>query len=112
MVSPFIFTLAGERPQWEEQNEPFYHLGQKTCIILLKSFCWIKFEIDNEIVEGKRLKLYTAAKKMYLGDKCVAVHVGYHLDMPGEQEVCGNFPFSCPLKRLLFLITTFLNPLK
>ncbi|KAJ8024280.1 hypothetical protein HOLleu_36972 [Holothuria leucospilota] len=82
----------GERPQWEEQEGKCCELQERICIIWLKSFCWTKFDIDDEIVEGKRLKLYTAAKKMYLEDMYAAVEVGYHLDMPGEQEILRMNP--------------------
>ncbi|KAJ8019369.1 Protein NLRC5 [Holothuria leucospilota] len=82
----------GDIPQWEEQIEQFYQLLDMTIIIQLKRFCWIKCEIDDEIVEAKRLKIYTAARKMYLEDKYAVVEVGYHLDMPGEQEILKMNP--------------------
>ncbi|KAJ8018498.1 Protein NLRC5 [Holothuria leucospilota] len=93
----------GERPQWEEQQEPFYDLHERLCTILLKSFCWIKFDIDDEIVEGKRLQLYTAAKKMYFEDMYAAVEVGYHLDLPGEQEILRINPHLILAQRRPFV---------
>lgn len=42
-------------------------------------------------MDGKRIKVYTAAKRIYLPDDIGEIEVGYHLDIPGEEEVWLTF---------------------
>ncbi|KAJ8018526.1 NACHT, LRR and PYD domains-containing protein 10 [Holothuria leucospilota] len=73
-------------PQWEEISCQ-HQLDETKCTIWLNRFCWTKFEVDGELVDGKRIKVYTAARKIFLPDDMAEIQVGYHLALPGEEEI-------------------------
>ncbi|KAJ8032709.1 hypothetical protein HOLleu_26311 [Holothuria leucospilota] len=85
-----VFTSyreQGAQPSWKEVIGQKYVLEDKTCTIWLERFSWVKYEIDDGIVEAKRIKIYTAAKPICVPDDIAEVVVGYHLDLPGTGEV-------------------------
>lgn len=91
-----------------------YQLAPKHCTIDLHSFCWVKYEIDSTIVEGKRLNLYTAAAKMTIHDNTTQVEVGFYPDLPGHGRVSSLFTllihriqFSKPRKSMKYLFSIF-----
>ncbi|KAJ8019334.1 Protein NLRC5 [Holothuria leucospilota] len=84
--------LEGSLPEWEEQTHLSYHLEDTTCIMLLDRLCWIKISIDDEIVKAKKLIVYTAARKLQPQDKVAEIHVGYYLDLPGQEQVIQDTP--------------------
>ncbi|KAJ8034782.1 Netrin receptor UNC5B [Holothuria leucospilota] len=86
LISDFYMT-AGGVTQWEEQTHISYHLEDTACIILLNSFCLVKFSVDTEIVEAIKLIVYTAARNLQPVDKVAEVHVGYYWDSPDERMV-------------------------
>ncbi|XP_071842585.1 uncharacterized protein [Apostichopus japonicus] len=77
----------GDTPVWEHMDTVAYQLAPKHCTIDLHSFCWVKYEIDSTIVEGKRLNLYTAAAKMTIHDNTTQVEVGFYPDLPGYGRI-------------------------
>ncbi|XP_071848885.1 uncharacterized protein [Apostichopus japonicus] len=80
----------GTQPLWRPQPDTPYVLTERNCVIKLKHFSWEKFEIGDEIVEGKRIVLY-AAKDMSSSQSMTLIHVGYYLDLPeGEMVVSIN----------------------
>lgn len=73
-------------PEWEEIASE-HQLDETKCTIRLHKFCWTKFEVDGKLVDGKRIKVYTAARRIYLPDDIAQIEFGYHLDLPGEEEI-------------------------
>ncbi|KAJ8034150.1 Protein NLRC5 [Holothuria leucospilota] len=80
------------QPKWEEVFDHRYVLDDKKCTIWMERFCWTKYEIDDEIVEAKKIQIYTAAKPVYVPDDIATVQVGYHLDLPGAGEILRQNP--------------------
>ncbi|PIK60580.1 hypothetical protein BSL78_02516 [Apostichopus japonicus] len=76
----------GTQPLWRPQPDTPYVLTERNCVIKLKHFSWEKFEIGDEIVEGKRIVLY-AAKDMSSSQSMTLIHVGYYLDLPEGEMV-------------------------
>lgn len=58
----------------------------------MKKFCWVTFRINNEIVEAKRLKIFTGGDKIMDTDSDSTVHVGYCNDVPGNEDVSSDVP--------------------
>ena len=52
----------------------------------LKCFSWEKFDIGDEVVEGKNIMLYSA-KNLTSTETKMLLHIGYYLDLPGGGEV-------------------------
>ncbi|PIK51570.1 hypothetical protein BSL78_11532 [Apostichopus japonicus] len=74
-------------PIWEEDSNAKYVLDETSCVIFLKSFCWVKYEVNNKIVEAKRIRVYTAGNRLkYTGDTLAEIEVGYHWDLPNARE--------------------------
>ncbi|KAJ8044256.1 NACHT, LRR and PYD domains-containing protein 10 [Holothuria leucospilota] len=76
-----------EEPRWEEATDLNFILADRTCTIWLKKFCWTKIEIDEEIVEGKWIQVYTAAEPICVPDDIAEIEVGYHVDLPGAGKI-------------------------
>ncbi|KAJ8034548.1 SH3 domain-containing kinase-binding protein 1 [Holothuria leucospilota] len=91
------------QPRWEEVFDHRYILDDKKCTIWMKRFCWTKYEIDDEIVEAKRIQIYTAAKPVCVPDYITAIQVGYHLDLPGAGEVLRQNPSLIVDQRMPYL---------
>ncbi|KAJ8034173.1 Netrin receptor UNC5D [Holothuria leucospilota] len=84
-----IFTShhkKGTHPFWEEDKNVSYHVEDTTCIILLNSFSWYRYCIDDEIVIAKKIVVYAAAEKPKPDDDMVRIEVGCCPDLPGEEE--------------------------
>ncbi|PIK48488.1 hypothetical protein BSL78_14637 [Apostichopus japonicus] len=77
----------GFKPKWELLHDARFNLCKENCTISLKSFCWVTYEIHDKIVEAKRIKLYTAGKKMRLKDRITKVEVGFYPDLPGSGKI-------------------------
>ncbi|KAJ8034452.1 hypothetical protein HOLleu_21298 [Holothuria leucospilota] len=111
-VKIFMSHHEGDaHPRWEEVFDHRYILDDKKCTIWMERFCWTKYEIDDEIVEAKRIQIYTAAKPICVPDDIAAVQVGYHLDLPGAGEVRFSFQHLIyyPQFCLLQVITSVLR---
>ncbi|PIK47024.1 hypothetical protein BSL78_16114 [Apostichopus japonicus] len=54
------YNFQGTQPLWRPQPDTPYVLTERNCVINLKNFSWEKFDIGDEIVEGKRVVLYAA----------------------------------------------------
>ncbi|PIK60336.1 hypothetical protein BSL78_02705 [Apostichopus japonicus] len=76
----------GTQPLWRPQPDTPYVLTERNCVIKLKNFSWEKFDIGDEIVEGKRIVLY-AAKDLSSSESIIHIHVGYYLELPGGEKV-------------------------
>ncbi|XP_071844099.1 uncharacterized protein [Apostichopus japonicus] len=75
----------GTRPQWEEERNAHCDVTYETCVMQLNNFSWKKFEIGDQIVEAKKIKLYAAMRSSIENEICV--DIGYYWDLPGCQEV-------------------------
>ncbi|XP_071842935.1 uncharacterized protein [Apostichopus japonicus] len=71
-------------PHWEVEKDAHFELRDDTCIVFLKKFCWVTYKVDNEVVEGKKLQIFTAGKPLVETDCEGTVEVGYYLDLPGK----------------------------
>ncbi|XP_071843978.1 uncharacterized protein [Apostichopus japonicus] len=74
-------------PHWERDTAVKFELQQESCKLYLKKFCWVTFRINNEIVEAKRLKIFTVGSKVIDTDSETTVHVGYFADVPGNEDI-------------------------
>ncbi|XP_071849298.1 uncharacterized protein [Apostichopus japonicus] len=75
----------GNEPQWEEQSNTHYELGEHNCVIEIQRFSWEKIEILDKIVEAKNIVVYAAGRcgpteSMYLD-------IGYYWDLVTCVEV-------------------------
>ncbi|KAJ8034508.1 Netrin receptor UNC5B [Holothuria leucospilota] len=101
-----IFMSHHERNadlHWEETTDQPYILDETACTIWLNKFCWVKYEIDDKIVEAKKIKIFTAAKQLCLPDNIAEIEVGYYLDLPGAGEFLQQNPDFVLAQRKSFL---------
>lgn len=78
--------FTGSEVKWE-RTEVSYQLYEEYCIIHLRSFCWVKYNIDDKIVEAKKILVYTAKEKIAPDDDVTKIDVAYRLNLPGAKEV-------------------------
>ncbi|KAJ8034536.1 hypothetical protein HOLleu_21417 [Holothuria leucospilota] len=76
----------GSEVKWE-RTEVSYQLDEEYCIIHLRSFCWVKYNIDDKIVEAKKILVYTAKEKIAPDDNATKIDVAYRLNLPGAKEI-------------------------
>ncbi|XP_071851441.1 uncharacterized protein [Apostichopus japonicus] len=88
----------GNQPVWRPQPDTPYVLTERNCVIKLKNFSWEKFDIGDEIVEGKRIVLY-AAKDLSSSESITQIHVGYYLDLPGGEKIVSINAVSVLVKQ-------------
>lgn len=73
----------GQRPSWEDISDSSNPKVSGTlCKIMLKEFSWIRFNIDDKWVEGKKLYMYTRGEMVKPGKSCVTALVGYLPALP------------------------------
>ncbi|XP_071843408.1 uncharacterized protein [Apostichopus japonicus] len=88
----------GTQPLWRPQPDTPYVLTERNCVIKLKHFSWEKFDIGDEIVEGKRIVLY-AAKDLSSSESITHIHVGYYLELPGGEKIVSINEVSVLVKQ-------------
>lgn len=79
--------MIGSPSPWREQKDLKYELNDRACVVHLKQLCCVKYVIDENLIEGKRITLYTAARSVKENDTFAEVDVGYYSDVPGGGEV-------------------------
>ncbi|KAJ8023777.1 hypothetical protein HOLleu_36315 [Holothuria leucospilota] len=90
---------------WEEQKDVSYHIEDTTCIMLLNSFSWYKYCIDDEIVIAKKIVVYTAAQEPKPHDDVVRIEVGCYPDLPGQEEdIPGGQNLVVAHKKILYFL--------
>ncbi|KAJ8049345.1 hypothetical protein HOLleu_02053 [Holothuria leucospilota] len=83
-----MVLLAGQNPLWEDVTKTLeYTLSESNCEIKIKRFGWIKYTLRGTQVEAKKLKLYALGDDCGRDAKYVTVDVGYHLDLPGHDDI-------------------------
>ncbi|KAJ8023782.1 hypothetical protein HOLleu_36320 [Holothuria leucospilota] len=75
------------KPCWEEKPQLDYQLDDKGLTLQLDTFCWVKYEIDDEIVEAKKIQVFAARPNISQEDEITKIELGYHPDLPGAGEV-------------------------
>ncbi|PIK39293.1 netrin receptor unc5-like protein [Apostichopus japonicus] len=75
----------GSEPQWEEQSNTHYKLGEHNCVIEIQRFSWEKIEILDKIVEAKNIVVYAAGRRG-LTDSML-LDIGYYWDLATCKEV-------------------------
>ncbi|XP_071842480.1 uncharacterized protein [Apostichopus japonicus] len=88
----------GTQPLWRPQPDTPYELTERNCVIKLKNFSWKKFDIGDEIVEGKHIVLY-AAKDLSSTESITQIHVGYYLELPGGEKIVSINEVSVLVKQ-------------
>ncbi|XP_071842465.1 uncharacterized protein [Apostichopus japonicus] len=88
----------GTQPLWRPQPDTPYELTERNCVIKLKNFSWEKFDIGDEIVEGKHIVLY-AAKDLSSTESITQIHVGYYLELPGGEKIVSINEVSVLVKQ-------------
>ncbi|XP_071815187.1 uncharacterized protein [Apostichopus japonicus] len=88
----------GTQPLWRPQPDTPYVLTERKCVIKLKHFSWEKFDIGDEIVEGKRIVLY-AAKDLSSSESITHIHVGYYWELPGGEKIVSINEVSVLVKQ-------------
>ncbi|PIK41542.1 putative netrin receptor UNC5B [Apostichopus japonicus] len=101
----------GTQPLWRPQPDTPYVLTERNCVIKLKNFSWEKFDIGDEIVEGKRIVLY-AAKDLSSSESIIHIHVGYYLELPGGEEIVSINKVSVLVKKSAVFFKKGQLPLK
>ncbi|XP_071843570.1 uncharacterized protein [Apostichopus japonicus] len=71
------------QPHWEKSTEHKYQLEDDVCTIYTSSFCWIKVEIDDQIVEAKKIQVFATVPTITPKDNRSVFTIGYYLDLPG-----------------------------
>ncbi|KAJ8039035.1 Netrin receptor UNC5D [Holothuria leucospilota] len=90
---------------WEEDKNVPHTLDESACMIKLKTFCCVKYYIDDTSVMGKKIRVYTAAREVEENDEVAEVEIGYCPDIPGVGELLRMNPsFTVDsVEKLLFL---------
>ncbi|XP_071839486.1 uncharacterized protein [Apostichopus japonicus] len=101
----------GNQPVWRPQPDTPYVLRERNCVIKLKNFSWEKFDIGDEIVEGKHIVLY-AAKDLSSSESITQIHVGYYLELPGGEEIVSINEVSVLVKQSAVFFKQGKLPLK
>ncbi|KAJ8034178.1 Protein NLRC5 [Holothuria leucospilota] len=100
----FTMYLKGSPAKWEKDTKLTYKLDEKACVITLNKPCCVQYFIDDKIVEDKKIRVYTAAKKLEHMDKVAELEVGFYSDIPGGGELLRMNPnFTVDSKKLLFM---------
>ncbi|KAJ8049346.1 hypothetical protein HOLleu_02054 [Holothuria leucospilota] len=82
------YHKTGMEPLWEDVTKSVtFKLLETSCEVHLQRLCAIKYTISGNEVEAKRLKWYALGNKCKEDAKYVTVDIGYHLDLPVENEV-------------------------
>lgn len=109
----FFFLLSkGDHPQWKEQTHLPYHLQDSFCVILLDSFCWVKFSVNDNIVEAKKILVYVASTNLSPEDEAAVIEVGYHADLPSATEFFRKNPSFVVVHKKTFFFRKTKYPLK
>ncbi|PIK59204.1 hypothetical protein BSL78_03901 [Apostichopus japonicus] len=74
----------GSEPQWEEQSNTHYKLGEHNCVIEIQRFSWEKFEVDAQIVEAKNIIMYAAGR--CCSPDTIYLDIGYYLNLATFEE--------------------------
>ncbi|KAJ8034411.1 hypothetical protein HOLleu_21235 [Holothuria leucospilota] len=77
----------GTQPLWKEQKHVSYHVEDTDCVIMLNTFSWCTYVVDDTIVKAKKLVVYAAAGKPQKQDKTVRIEVGCYIDFPEKKKV-------------------------
>ncbi|XP_071843633.1 uncharacterized protein [Apostichopus japonicus] len=85
-VKVFVSHHEEGPPVWKEDSSAKCTLEENHCVIRLKQFCWVKFEINDKIVVAKRIKVFTAGKRLLANESIAEMEVGYYMDLPGRAE--------------------------
>ncbi|XP_071842482.1 uncharacterized protein [Apostichopus japonicus] len=101
----------GTQPLWRPQPDTPYVLTERNCVIKLKNFSWEKFDIGDEIVEGKRIVLY-AAKDLSSSESITHIHVGYYWELPGGEKIVSINEVSVLVKQSAVFFRKGQLPLK
>ncbi|XP_071842439.1 uncharacterized protein [Apostichopus japonicus] len=101
----------GTQPLWKPQPDTPYALTERNCVIKLKNFSWEKFDIGDEIVEGKRVVLY-AAKDLASSESITHIHVGYYWELPGGEKIVSINEVSVLVKQSAVFLKKGQLPLK
>ncbi|PIK50183.1 hypothetical protein BSL78_12934 [Apostichopus japonicus] len=101
----------GTQPLWRPQPDTPYVLTERNCMIKLKNFSWEKFDIGDEIVEGKRIVLY-AAKDLSSSESITHIHVGYYWELPGGEKIVSINEVSVLVKQSAVFFRKGRLPLK
>ncbi|XP_071843374.1 uncharacterized protein [Apostichopus japonicus] len=101
----------GTQPLWRPQPDTPYVLTERNCVIKLKNFSWEKFDIGDEIVEGKRIVLY-AAKDLSSSESITHIHVGYYWELPGGEKIVSINEVSVLVKQSAVFFKKGQLPLK
>lgn len=83
-----MVLLAGQNPLWEDVTRTLdYTLSECSCEIKIKRFGWIKYTLRGTQVQAKKLQLYALGEHCDRDAKYVTIDVGYHLNLPGHEDV-------------------------
>ncbi|KAJ8019338.1 NACHT, LRR and PYD domains-containing protein 6 [Holothuria leucospilota] len=114
-LSARIFTmhLNESTPKWEIDTNLQYKLDEKACMIKLNRLCCVQYVIDNNIVKGKKIRVYTAAKELEKMDEVAELEVGFYPDTPGGGELLRMNPnFTVDSKKKLLFMEKRKSPLQ
>lgn len=79
--------LTGQDAQWDHDPELKYELKEDCCIIFVKKFCSLRYDVIDEAIDATNVTVFTARKQH---GNSMELAVGYHVDLPGRREVNEN----------------------
>lgn len=78
----------GQNPLWEDVTTTVeYSLCESWCKMKINRFGWVRYTLRGSQVKAKKLKLYALGENCDKGTNHVNVEIGYHLDLPGHENV-------------------------
>ncbi|KAJ8034409.1 hypothetical protein HOLleu_21233 [Holothuria leucospilota] len=109
----FINHEKGSPSPWKKKEDNGYTLKDDACIISLLQLCCVKYSIDDAAVKGKKITVYTAAKKVVRSREHAEVEVGYHSDIPDGGELLRMNPhFVVDTRKTVLFMEDRKSPLK
>ncbi|KAJ8039542.1 Netrin receptor UNC5D [Holothuria leucospilota] len=111
-----IFTnheKGGNPAKWEEDKKVTHTLDENACMIKLNKLCCVKYIIDDKIVRGTKIRIYTASRELKQNDKVAEVEVGFYPDIPDGGELLRMNPsFTVDSMEMLLFMGERKSPLQ
>ncbi|PIK39751.1 hypothetical protein BSL78_23409 [Apostichopus japonicus] len=78
--------VQGTQPKWRPKQNALHQLNETNCIIWVESFSWETYQIDERVVEYKKIKV-SAACSQDSHSNTIQLDLGYYIDLPGQKEI-------------------------
>lgn len=92
VICEIYFFTGDNYPEWKLESDVQYTLNDESCAIRITSFCWIKVEVDEELVEAKKIQVFAKIPELIRTDNASQFIIGFYWDLPEYREVCTEAP--------------------